>query len=150
MWALPRVWKLSVCCKANPGSASKAFIKCHGRSYTEYGKPYSWDPKGVCLLCPSKHPSCLRTLGQESWPSWRPLHFALPPDNTSWESVCWVPAWQVTLPVAFSNAMMIPLARLPVFSMAQRVFCLIFVDLWDHHSGKKHIKWNLQNEEPET
>lgn len=40
-------------------------------------------------------------------------------------------------PVVFSSTMLISLARLPVFSTAWKVFCLIFVDLWDHHSGKE-------------
>lgn len=55
-------------------------------------------------------------------------------------------------PVVFSSTMLISLARLPVFSTAWKVFCLIFVDLWDHHLGKKkkHVKWNVWNEEPVT
>lgn len=54
-------------------------------------------PQGMCLLCPSQHPSCPWTLSQGSRPSWRPLYFAFPPGNTAWESVCGAPAWQVTL-----------------------------------------------------
>lgn len=32
----------------------------------------------------SQTPSCPWTLGQGLRPSWQPLHFAFPPDNTAW------------------------------------------------------------------
>lgn len=53
-------------------------------------------PQGTYLLCPSQHSSCPWTLSQGSRPPWWPLYFVFPRSNTSWESVCGAPAWQIS------------------------------------------------------